>query len=136
MCVFCRQERCEDSIEHIVHCTVVQDVLPDSMRRGRPSKIPVSTFFLLGLDGKQRIAMSLVIYALYTLHNMLRHDTSPMTPHEVRQAVYRIIAEVGLHPAFREAWNEILQWESRGFSRTSTRVSRRMQPHATCNDNN
>ena len=74
-------------------------------------------FFLLGLDGKTRIAMALVIYALYTLHNELRHATSSILPQDFRKTTFRIIAEVDLHQAFKEAWHKIFQWESAGFSK-------------------
>jgi len=115
-CRYCNGLSTIDSIEHIVRCHMVQDLFPGTLKQGSPPEVPVSSFFLLGLDGKSRIAMALVVYALYTIHNELRHS-SPVDPQEFRHAVYRILAEIRLCSALKAAWGEILQWESRGFRR-------------------
>ena len=110
-----------------MHCKVVRSLFPANLLSGNPPKMPVASFFLLGLEGKQRMAMALVIYALYTLHNELRHTSAGITPQDFRKSVYRVVAEVDLHHAFKEAWHEILQWESAGFS--FARRGRPATPH-------
>ena len=115
-CLFCCVQGCEDSIEHIVHCKTVRSLFPTSLLRGSPPELPVGAFFMLGLEGKERMAMALVIFALYTLHNELRHSSTSIRPQDFRKCIYRIVAEVDMHHAFKAAWYEVLQWESAGFS--------------------
>ncbi len=66
-CLFCDNSEAEDSIEHFVHCDRVQDSFLDALKKGETLKVPTPSFFLMGLDGKQRIAMALVIFALCTV---------------------------------------------------------------------
>ena len=52
---------------------------------------------------------------------MSSDTATSIRPQDFRKPVYRIVAEVDLHHAFKEAWHEVLQWESAGFS-TAGRV--------------
>ena len=120
-CVFCKSE--EDSIEHILHCSTIQHMLPPEFKVGVPGRVPMKSFFLFELDGRQRILMSLFVFGIYTLHNQIRHSNETR---ELRHSLYRIISDVPLHKSIRQAWIDLdLAYNEYWSSRT-----RKMPPPA------
>ena len=114
VCMFCRGEDSEDSIEHILRCPFIHNLFPASLKKGYPPRVPPKTFFLYGLDKQHQMAVSLMVHAIYSMHNNLRHD-----PHhgEVRQTMARIAQEVGVSWSFRNAWADVFGWRLRSASR-------------------
>ena len=106
-CTFCQGDGSEDSIEHLLHCSVVQAFLPQSFKKGYPPHTPVKYFCLFGIDNTHRIAMTLFICALYSMHHELRHNPCHM---ELRQCIFRIAAEVRLSAPLRNVWDEVFGW--------------------------
>ena len=101
--MFCRNG--EDSIEHLVYCTSVQDLFPSCLKSGHPPRVPVERFFLREMDGKHRIVFALVIYGIYTIHNEFR----PSIDHsDFKRCFLRAIADVPLKPEFGRAWRDIM----------------------------
>ena len=70
--------------------------------------IPTKYFFMFGLDGKHRIAMACMVYALYTMHNELRHNPDRS---EMKQSISRIMGEVHLNVNHRAACREVFGWD-------------------------
>ena len=114
VCMFCRGEDSEDSIEHILRCPFIHNLFPASLKKGYPPRVPPKTLFLYGLDKQHQMAVSLMVHAFYSMHNNLRHD-----PHhgEVRQTMARIAQEVGVSWFFRNAWADVFGWRLRSAAR-------------------
>ena len=114
ICLLCQQEDSEDSIEHILRCPFINDLFPASLKKGYPPRVPPKTFFLYGLDRKHQMAVSLMVHAIYTMHNSIRHN-----PHhsEVRKTIARIAGEVHLSWSFRNAWSDVFGWQLRSSAR-------------------
>ena len=106
-CLFCQLEESEDSIEHIICCPVIQDLLPRCYKKGSPPRVPVKYFYLFGLDNKHKLAMALYVFAVYTMHNDLRHNPNRT---ELRQCISRIAGEVRLTGSLRNVWEEVFGW--------------------------
>ena len=70
--------------------------------------MPVKHFFLFGLDGKHKLAFGLMVYALYTMHNDLRHNPDRT---ELRQCIMRIAGEVRLQTSHRRVWEDVFGWQ-------------------------
>ena len=51
ICPFCQSSTSEDSIEHLLRCSVIQNLFPPSLKSGNPARIPAKMFFLL--EGSQ-----------------------------------------------------------------------------------
>jgi hypothetical protein len=114
VCLFCQREDSEDSIEHILRCQFIQDLFPASLKKGYPPRVPPKTFFLYGMDRKHQMAVSLMVHAIYTMHNSIRHN-----PHhaEVRKTIARIAEEVNVSWTFRNAWSDVFGWRLRSAGR-------------------
>ena len=69
-------------------------------------------------EKKQQMAVSLMVHAIYSMHNNLRHN-----PHhgEVRQTMARIAEEVGVSWSFRNAWADVFGWRLRSAARPPRR---------------
>ena len=113
-CLFCNADGSEDSIEHILKCDFVHSLFPRCLKKGSPPRVPLKHFFLFGLDGKHKIAFGLMNFALYTMHNNLRHDPSKT---ELRQCIRRIAGEVRLKPPYQKIWEDVFGWHPRQPSR-------------------
>ena len=103
-CVFCQQEGSEDSIEHLVVCRRIQEFFPASLKQGWPPTVPANTFFLFGLSDKERLAVSIFMFALYTMHNELRHFPCHT---DLNRTIFRVMAEVHLSRSGLRAWEEV-----------------------------
>jgi len=103
-CVFCQRQDSEDSIEHLVVCPRIHDFFPLSLKRGVPPTVPVETFFLFGLSDKERVAVSIFMFALYTMHNELRHNPCHT---DLNRTIFRIMAEVYMPAKAMRAWEEV-----------------------------
>ena len=90
-CIFCDGEGTEDRIEHFVKCAVVQSVTPAHLKSGNPLRLPAKMFFLFGMNGKHKIAMSLFIFSLYTMQNEMRHHPDKT---DFKLCFKRVAAEV------------------------------------------
>ena len=106
-CLFCSQEGSEDSLEHILVCPFIHSLSPPSFKKGAPPRLPIKHFFLFGLDGKHRIAMAVFVFALYTMHNELRHSADKS---ERRHCISRIAGDACARPAMRHAWRDVFGW--------------------------
>ena len=106
-CLFCNADVSEDSIEHILKCDFVHSLFPRCLKKGSPPRVPLKHFFLFGLDGKHKIAFGLMIFALYTMHNNLRHDPNKT---ELRLCIRRIAGEVRLKPPYQKIWEDVFGW--------------------------
>ena len=102
--MFCQGEDSEDSIEHLVHCKRIHDFFPHSLKRGVPASVPVGTFFLLGLRDNECVAVSIFMFALYTMHNELRHNPCHA---DLNKTIFRIMAEVYMPTHAIRAWEEV-----------------------------
>ena len=87
--------------------------------------MPVKHFFLFGLDGKHKLAFGLMVYALYTMHNDLRHNPDRT---ELRQCIMRIAGEVRLQTSRRRAWEDVFDWQLQ-FTPPGQRRSRQPAPN-------
>ena len=105
-CQFCSNLDAQDSIEHFVHCPKVHDLFPQALRTDARSKIPIKHFFLFGLDGKHRLTYALLLYALYAVHNDIRHSTDNT---DFKLCVRQHILESGVHASIRQVATDILQ---------------------------
>ena len=74
------------------------------MKRGSPPTVPVDTFFLLGLHDNERTAVSMFMFALYTMHNELRHNPCHA---DLRRTIFRVMAEVHMPAQAVRAWEEV-----------------------------
>ena len=63
-CMFCNNINAMDSIEHIIRCDAIQDLFPPSMKTNHANRVPPSHFFFYGLDGRHRLAVALMLYAI------------------------------------------------------------------------
>ena len=113
LCRFCMKEDSEDRIEHFLVCEWVNSCFPPHWKEGDPPIVPTGKFFLLCLTDDEKIAMSVFIYALYTVCNELRH--SCIRP-ELKQTLLRTMGEVYLRPSVRKVWDGIF-----GFPRPPER---------------
>ena len=114
-CPFCKNESAEDSIEHFVYCPAVHGLFPESWKSGNPPRIPLRNLFLFGLSGEQRLAVALIMYALYSVHNEYRHSNHR---HDFKNTVFRIIAEVYLQPRLKPVLNMLVSWHQGPWART------------------
>ena len=115
-CMFCRDPEAEDSIEHIVSCPSVQQILPAKLKTGPSGKVGFQTWLLFGLDDPERMLMSLYVHAIYTIHNMYRHSCDRG---EFKQTVERIVLEIPLSQQLQANINNaILDGHSRNHSKT------------------
>ena len=105
ICLFCKGDKAEDSIEHIVYCKTVQDLFPSSLRTEHTSRVPLKHFFLHDLEGRQRLTFALIVYSLYAVHNDFRHSTNRT---EFKKCVYQNIADVQMNKQIRRAASELL----------------------------
>ena len=104
LCIFCGQEGSQDSIEHIVVCQVVQACLPSSLKAGTPPSVPAKTFFLIALDDDTKVVMGVFIFALYTMHNEVRHGAG-MT--DFKKTIRRIMTEIYMKPRILKLWEAL-----------------------------
>ena len=93
LCPFCANCNSEDRLEHIFQCTEIKKLFHPLWRQSLTSR-----FFFLKGDKEEMIAMSYGIYALYTIHNDLRHDDRPgMIPLPMRWTRVFIDIKLGKH---------------------------------------
>jgi hypothetical protein len=118
ICAFCNAATSEDSIQHILKCEFVHNLSPNYLKKGSPPHIPVKYVFLFGLDGKHKIAFGLMVFALYTMHNELRHRPTRI---ELRQCIMRIAGEIHLQPSHRNMWEEVFGWQLQSSRPTQPR---------------
>ena len=71
-CLFCKQPYSTDSLEHILICHKLRDLFHDSWHNNF-----VRRLFLVDGDGKECITHAFAVYAIYCLHNEMRHTNTP-----------------------------------------------------------
>ena len=105
MCWFCTNKEAEDSLEHILLCPAVHDLLPQRLKKGAPAKVSVRTFFLFELNNNDKLLMAFFIYGLYSLHNMYRHSTDR---HNHRKTLHKIVCDLPISALLRNQWVEFI----------------------------
>ena len=126
-CRFCDEERSEDSLEHFLVCKWVHSCFPACWKQG--ATVPAAKFFLLMLSPSEKVAMSIFIFALYTICNEIRHcNVQP----EAKQALWRVAGEVYLRPFARKAWNEFFLATLMRHAAVQDDTAERVRVHPRC----
>lgn len=106
-CLFCEDPSSEDSIEHLMVCSVVQNLLPNSLKSGVRNRVPPSYFFLLQGDDVHRVAFACIIYAVYTIHNQIRNGADKG---ELRHQIFRTLVDTPFNKRSQASWKQLLSW--------------------------
>ena len=107
-CLFCRASNSEDSIEHILKCPSIGSCFA-TVWKARNSPIPATYWFLLEGDGKTRLCMACFVFAVYTVHNRVRH-TNNIT--DLRQQIYMSLNLPSLPKPLRRAWEDLFNYST------------------------
>ena len=90
-CLFCRNPKAEDRIEHIFRCPAARQIMPDRLKSGTPSTVLAHTWRLFYLEKQDQLVMALYVHAMYTMYNLYRHIPDRG---EFRQSVERLVLEI------------------------------------------
>ena len=104
-CLFCSMNNAEHSIEHLVYCPAVHDLFPDSLKTDSAHRVPLTSFFLIGLDGRHRLTFALILYALYGVHNDFRHSRNHK---DFKLCVFQVLFDTDMNQQVRRAVSDIL----------------------------
>ena len=72
VCLFCNNSWSVDSIEHMSRCKSIRNLFPPAWHSNSTRRL-----FLGDGEGKECITQAFAVYALYCLHNEVRHCANP-----------------------------------------------------------
>ena len=110
-CIFCKSADSEDSIEHIIVCPRVSTCINVDWKPYGHA-VPPPYWYLLEGDGKTRLSMACFVFAVYTVHNNIRHSGDT---HDLHKQIYMALNLPSLAKPLRKAWEDMFHFRQSRF---------------------